>query len=101
MAVNVGEAARGAVVVVGETSVVEAEQMEDGGVEVIDGAWVLLGFPAELIGRAVAESALYSRAGHPGGESEGVVVATFRAGLVGRHAAELRCPENEGVVQHP
>ena len=55
VAVDVGEPARRAVVVVGEPLVVEAEQVEDRGVEVVDVDDVLDGLVAELVGRAEAE----------------------------------------------
>ena len=53
--VHVGEAALDAVVVEAEALVIEAEQVEHGGVEVVDGGHVLHGLVAEVIRRAVAE----------------------------------------------
>src|SRR5438309_1367809 len=96
-AVDVGETAFGAVVVEGELLVVEAEEAKYGGVEVIDGADILLRLVAELVGGAVADSAFHACAGHPGGEAVGVMVAALGAGLVGGHAAELGGPEEERV----
>ena len=53
MPVDVGQAAVDAIVVVGKSLVVEAKEMEDGGVKVVHGGDVLFGLPAEFIGGAV------------------------------------------------
>ncbi len=56
MAVDVGQAPLEAVVVVAEALVVEADQVEDGGVEVVDFRRVLLRLETELVAGAVAET---------------------------------------------
>jgi hypothetical protein len=50
-AFDVGEAAFDAVVVERQSFVIEAQQVEDGGVEVVDGADVEGGAVAEVVGR--------------------------------------------------
>ena len=52
-AVDVGQAEVAAGVAVGELRVVEAEQVQDGGVQVVDVDRVLDGLEAEFVGRAV------------------------------------------------
>src|SRR5438105_3274163 len=47
--VHVGEPALDAVVVVGEFRVVDAEELQDGGVEVVPGRGVLDGLPADVV----------------------------------------------------
>ena len=49
MPMDIREAALDAVVVVAEAFVIEAQQMQHGGVEIIDGGHVLDGFPAEVV----------------------------------------------------
>src|SRR4030095_5717502 len=79
--VDIGEAALGAVVVVGQFLMIEAEEGEDGGVEVVDRADVLLGAVAEGVGGGAARARVHAGAGHPGGEAEWVMVTAFAAGL--------------------
>src|SRR5262245_34347330 len=74
MAVDIGEPPRRAVIVVGEPLVVEAEEVEDRRVEVVDVDNLLDGLVAELVGGAEAERALDARAGQPGGEPLRIVV---------------------------
>ena len=71
---DVGESEIAAGVSVGELQVVEPEQVQDGGVQVVDVDLVLSGVVAELIGRPISDSRLGSSAGQPHGESIGVVV---------------------------
>ena len=99
MAMNIREPPRSAVVVVGEPFVVEAEQVEDGRVEVVDVDHVFDGLVAELVGGTEAEPMLDARAGEPGGEALGVVVAARGPLLERGHAAELGGPDDERVVE--
>ena len=86
-------------------AVVEAELMEDGGVEVGDVLAAFDGVEAEFVGGAVDVAAFDAASGHEAGEAVGVVVATgaadvgvaeFRAG----GAAELGAPDDEGFIEH-
>ena len=98
---NVGEPARCAVVVIGEPFVVEAEQVEDRGVEVVDVDHVLDGLVAELVGGPEAEPMLDAGAGEPGGEALGVVVAAGGSLLKRGHAAELGGPDDSVSSSSP
>ena len=98
MAMDVCETAFEAVVVVAQALVVQAEKVKYGGVKIIDSGDVLLGFPAEGICGAVGVAALYACAGQPTGEAVGVVIASARAFLEGRHAAKLGAPHDKGVL---
>ena len=99
MPVDVGEAAFEAVVVVGEAFVVEAEEVEDGGVEIVDGSDVFFRFPAECVGGAMGVAALDAGAGEPGGEAFGVMVAPASAFLESRHTAELGAPDDQSILK--
>ena len=94
MTVHVGEAAVDAVFAEGESFMVEAELVEDGGVDVVDLGRVFAvgGFVAPLVAFAVRDSAFDSAAREPVGEDVRVVIAAFAA--LGRgHAAEFGGPE--------
>ena len=58
---------------------VEAEQVEDGGVEVVNVDHVFDGLVAELVGGPEAEPMLDAGAGEPGGKALGVMVAARRS----------------------
>ncbi len=78
-AAEVGEAVVAAVVAVGEFFVIEAEEVEEGGVEVIHVDFVFDGFVAELIGGAVVDAGFDAAAGHPNGKTFGIVIAADAA----------------------
>ena len=99
VAVHVGQPALDAVVVVAQPLVVEAEQVQDRGVQVVDRADVLDRLVAELVGRAVAEARVSRRRRPARREALRVVVAAARALLERRHPAELGHPDDERVVQ--
>ena len=85
VAVDVGEAEVAAGVGVGEFFVIEAEEVEDGGVEVVDGGDIDGGAAAEFVGLAIADAAFDTGAHHPGGEGVGVVDAAAGSFLMGGH----------------
>ena len=83
---------------------VDAEQAEDGGLEIVDGDGVLDDAVAEIVGGAVGEAGADAAAGQEGGEAAGVMVAAVIGGrelallLIG--AAELAAPDHQRVIQH-
>ena len=77
---------------------VEAELVQDRGVDVGDVVAVLDGVEAELVGRAVDDAALDAAAGQPDREAVGVVVAAVAALRPGR-AAELGRPDDQRLVE--
>ena len=77
MAMDVGEAAFEAVVVVAKAFVIQAEEMQDGGVKIIDGGGIDGSFPAELVSLAVVFGpGLHTCSGKDASEAAGVVIAT-------------------------
>ena len=56
------------------------------------------GMPAEFVGGPVDVAGPHAAAGHPHGETEGVVLAPVSP-LGGRSAAEFSAPENEGILE--
>ena len=107
VAVDVGGAEVAAGVAEGEFFVIEAEEVEDGGVEVVDVDGVLHGGEAEVIGGTVDVAAFDTATGHPDGEAVVVVVAAFHDAFVGAGlgefddggAAEFAAPEDEGFIE--
>src|SRR5207249_2153427 len=80
---DVGEAEVAAVEAVGETGVVEAEEVQDGGVEVVDVDGVLDDAPAKVVGLADDLPTFDAAAGHPDAEGEWMMVASGDAGEAG------------------
>src|SRR4030095_16856630 len=68
--VDVGEAVIAAAISVSELFVIEAHEMEDGRVQVVDVALVLHGLPAEVVSGAEGHAAADATAGEPHGKSE-------------------------------
>lgn len=83
LTVNIGEAEVASAVAVGQGFVIEAQKVEKGGVEVVDVDLVLHGGEAEVIGGTMNVSTLDPSAGHPGGKSVVVVVASVDLASIG------------------
>ena len=75
VAVDIGEAVVPALEAEGELLVIHAEQVEDGGLEIVDVHLVTGDGEAELVGLAVNGAGLYSSAGHKHGVAVWVVVS--------------------------
>ena len=98
MAMHIGQAAFETIVVVAESFMIEAEEVQDGGVEIINAGDIDGSFPAEFIGLAVVfRAVLHTSSSEDAGEAAGIVIATGRAFLEGGHAAELGA-ENEECI---
>ena len=75
MSVHVGEPPSQSVVIPAQPCVFEAEQVQNRGVEIVDGHRILGGLVTNLIGRSVWEPALHAGARQESGEAFGVVIA--------------------------
>ena len=87
-----------AFVLIHEAGVIDTEEMQDGGVEIVDMEAVLYRIQTELIRGAVGAAALHTAAGHPHGEAGGVVIASI-AFFAHGGPAEFAAPDDEGFVQ--
>src|SRR5207253_1390871 len=90
----------------GQALVVEAEEVQDGGLQVMDVDRVIDDVEAEVVGGTVGESALDAAAGQPHGEGLRVVVAAEatvegRVRLDHRRPAELAAPDDQRFVEQP
>src|SRR5438128_1039504 len=65
IAVHVGQAPVGAVVTEGEPLVVDAEEVQEGCVEIVAVGFSRLSLPGPFVALAVGDAALDARAGHP------------------------------------
>src|SRR6185312_16071222 len=91
---DVGEAEVAALEAVGEARVVEAEEVEDGGVEVVDVDGVFGDVEAEVVGFAEGDAGFYTAAGEPIGEAVGVMVAAVVSALDHGCSAEFAAPDD-------
>ena len=103
---DVGEAVVAPGVVKGEALVVDAEEMEDGGVEVVDGDLVTYCVVAVVICRSVVVAGPGSSSAHPHCESVWIVIAAVVAAshlaikkFAAGRAAEFTAAQDEGVLQ--
>lgn len=99
---DIGQTTIDAVVTNGKFFVIDAQQVEDGGVDVVNLCRVVAiqRLVAPLVGRPVADAAFNAAAAQPVGEDERVMVASLAA-LGAGHAAEFRRPEDDRVIKHP
>ncbi len=104
---HVGQTEVAAGVAVGEAFVVEAEEFQQRGVQVVDVDRVFDRFEAEFVGGSVDVAAAHSAAGQPHREAVMIVVAAVdlagvRAGLRefhGRRAPELAAPDDQRLFE--
>jgi hypothetical protein len=72
---HIRQSALNAVVVKRQTLVINAEQVQNGGVEIVNIDRILGSLPADVVGRSVRDAALQARAGQANGEGVWIVVA--------------------------
>jgi hypothetical protein len=101
MTVDIGEPAIEAVVIEGQALMVEAQEVEDGGVEIIDGGFVQRGFEAELVAFAIAEALFHFSTGEVrrGVRREAGEQAQARRGANGDVA--MRLSEGDTALEEP
>ena len=84
-----------------QTPVIDSQQMQNRGVQVVDVHRVLFCKIAKLIGCAVRSSASYTRPGHPHRKAVGMVVAAILLArtLSDRGATEFASPDDQRIVE--
>ena len=98
-AVDIGQAEIAAGMAEGEPLVVDAQLVQQGGVQVMHVHLVLHGLRAELVGGTKAEPGPEAAAGQENGEAAGVVVAAGAVLLGVGRAAELAAKPDDCVVE--
>ena len=83
-----------------EPARVEAELVQERGVDVGHVMTIFDGVEADLVGRAMDDAALDPAAGHPDREAERMMVAAVAALRAGR-SAELGRPDDDRLVEQP
>ena len=78
---------------------VQSQQMQDGGMEIVDGDDLVDRFVSELIGGPVAESLLHPSPSQPAGKSIGIMIPSLGPFLEGGHASKFSAPHHEGLFQ--
>lgn len=96
--VDIGEPHIAAAESVGKASVVDAQQMEHGGMEVVNFCFVCDGFVAKFVGGTVNGAAFDTPASHPHGKAKWVMIASVTS-LSKRRASELAGPDHECLVE--
>src|SRR5262245_14116150 len=107
LAVDIGEAEVAAGVAIGEALVVEAHELQDGGVQVVNVDGVFGRAEAEFIGRTISLPAFDTAAGQPDGEAPVVMVAAVDFTGVGAslrqfdrgRAAEFAAPDDQRLFE--
>ena len=90
---------------VGQLFVIEAEEMQNGGVQIVDMDGIFIDTPADLVGLPVVEPWFDATAGHPHGEGIRVMIATHILSglsatvLTHRRATELAAPDHQRLVE--
>src|SRR5262249_52589720 len=98
MPMNIGQAPVDAVVPERELFVVDAEKVEQGGMDVVAISRGFRGLVGPLVAFTVGDAAFDAAASQPRGERCRVVVAAF-ASLAARHPAKLGRPDDDGVIE--
>lgn len=100
---DVGEAVVAALEFEGKLFVINSDEVEDGGVEVVDADGVFGDVVGVVVGFADGLAGLDAAAGEPHGEAAGVVVTTEAGGgeaaLAVNGASEFAAPDDERVIE--
>src|SRR5262245_37149185 len=83
----------------GQPLVVEADQMQERGVQVADVDAVLHGVEAEFVALAKRQTAFDAAAGQPHREGVGMMVTAVGAALDHRRATEFAAPNDERLIK--
>ena len=98
-AMNIGQAEITSRMVVGESLMVEAHQMKNGGMPVMNMNTTIHRLGPVFIGRSMFDSTLDPATGHPHREPLGVVIPPIVV-LSIRRTTEFSAAQNEGVFKH-
>src|SRR5262245_34418300 len=102
LAAHIGQAEVAALEPVGQSRVVETQEMEKGGVEVVDMNPILDDLESQLIGLAICDPGLDTAAGQPHREGIGMMIAAVRAAALHHGSpAEFASPDHQCVVEQP
>ena len=86
--------------VIGEALVVEAHEVKNGRIEVVNAGRIFFGFGAEVVTGAVAMAFFDACPSEEASKGIGVVVAAGAVALQERHSTKFGSPDHQGVVEH-
>lgn len=100
VSIDIRQAVVATLMEVGQSRVIHAHQVEDGGVEVVDMDAIGDGGEAEFVGFAVGLASLDFPACHPHGEAIRVVISTgFVDPFAEGHATKFSAPDDQGFIE--
>ena len=104
VSVHIGQPIVAALEAEGKSFVIEAQQVQDRGLQIVDVDFVFHDAEAQFVGLAVMQAGLHAAAGHPHRETIGVVIAAKNVAARGaafaeRRAAELAAADDQRVVE--
>src|SRR5438552_978285 len=97
--VNIRKPEIAAGVAIGQLLMVEAEQMQHGGVQVVDVDLILHGEVTVIVRLAVTEAWLHAAAREPHGVALRIVIAAIAVEFGHGSAPEFSAPEHQGVIE--
>src|SRR2546423_4612692 len=96
---HISQAAVDAVMIKTESLMVEAEQMQDGGVQIVNAGDIFHGFVSKVIRRSVTEAFLNTGAREPNSKAVRIVIAAIRAFLESGHAPKIGHPDHQSMLE--
>jgi len=103
--VDIGKAEMPALELEGQLLVIDAQQVQDGGLKVMNVDFVVHGVEADIVGGSMGDARLDSASSHPGSKGVGVMVtapafAVLHVTLKEGGAAEFTAPDDKGLIEH-
>lgn len=96
---DVGESEVPTIISEGEFLVVESEQMEECGMQIVHMDFILYGMVAEFVGFAKGEAGFYPSSSEEQGETIGIVIASGSIFLGIWSPAEFAAPPDQSILQ--
>src|SRR5262249_23909307 len=88
-----------AVVVKGQLLMVEAQQVKDCGMKIVNCANIMHGPAPKVVCSSETSAAFYSSSQHPDGEAVCIVIPSDGSLLTGGHAPKLRGPKDQRLIE--
>src|SRR5438552_1024732 len=98
---DISQPALDPIMVVAQPLMIDPQQVQNGGVQIVDRRDVLDRLVAKLIGGTVAKTLLHSGASEPDGETVWIVIASVGPFLERWHPTELRHPDHDRMIEQP
>src|SRR5688572_5183628 len=100
VAVDGGKAAFDAVMVIAEPFMIQVEQVQDRGMQIVNRGHVLNRLVSEFVRGTIGKCAFDSRASQPAGKALWIVVSATSSLLKRWHTAKLGDKDDERIAEH-